>query len=162
MDWYKRKCEITVAYLRHRPSTFWKTVEKSGEVLHWKKRRLSEYVTKVIKNLFKNAILKSLIEKWLIHHKWKKSWMILGWKWGFLKSQKLKFLKFFFYWKLFMWLKNIICWNILTLRHLAQAFCWKLKYKMYIVLNGVVPLNYFAEYIYRNLRVPEMWRQSTA
>ena len=42
MDWYKRKCEITVAYRRHRPSTFWKTVEKSGEIFHWKKRRLSE------------------------------------------------------------------------------------------------------------------------
>ena len=29
---------------------------------------LSEYVTKVIKNLFSNSIFKSLIEKWLIYH----------------------------------------------------------------------------------------------
>ena len=69
MDWYKRKCEITVAYLRLGPSFFWKTVEKSGEILHWKKRRLSEYVTKVIKNMLSSAIFKSLIEKWLIYHK---------------------------------------------------------------------------------------------
>ena len=34
-----------------------------------KKRRLSEYVTKVIKNLFSNAIFKSLIEKLLSYHK---------------------------------------------------------------------------------------------
>ena len=36
--------------------------KKSGEILHLKKRRLSEYVTKVIKNLFSNAIFKTLIE----------------------------------------------------------------------------------------------------
>ena len=30
---------------------------------------MSEYVTKVIKNLFKNALFKSLIERWLIDHK---------------------------------------------------------------------------------------------
>ena len=41
---------------------FGKQSEKSGEILHWKKRRLSEYVTKVIKNLFRNAIFKTLIE----------------------------------------------------------------------------------------------------
>ena len=29
---------------------------------------MSEYVTKVIKNLFSNALFKSLIEKWLIYH----------------------------------------------------------------------------------------------
>ena len=68
MHWYKRKCEITVAYLRHRPSTSWKTVEKSGEILHWKKGRLSEYVTKFVKILFSKAIFKTLIEKWLIYH----------------------------------------------------------------------------------------------
>ena len=28
MVWYKRKFEITVVFLRRRPSTFWKTVEK--------------------------------------------------------------------------------------------------------------------------------------
>ena len=28
IDCHKRKFEITVAYLRHGPSTFWKTVEK--------------------------------------------------------------------------------------------------------------------------------------
>ena len=63
MDWYKSKCEITAAYFRHRPSTVWKTDEKSGEILHCKKQRLSEYVTKVIKHLFSNDIFKSLIEK---------------------------------------------------------------------------------------------------
>ena len=47
---------------------FGKQSKKSGEILHRKKRRLSEYVTKVIKNLFSNAILESLIEKWLIYH----------------------------------------------------------------------------------------------
>ena len=53
-----------------RPSTFSKTVQKkSGEILHWKKRRLSENVTKVIKNLFRKALFTSLIEKWLIYHK---------------------------------------------------------------------------------------------
>ena len=30
---------------------------------------MSEYVTKVIKNLFSNALFKSLIEKWLNYHK---------------------------------------------------------------------------------------------
>ena len=48
---------------------FGKQSKKSGEILHWKKRRLSEYVTKVIKNLFSNAIYKTLVEKWLIYHK---------------------------------------------------------------------------------------------
>ena len=52
--------------------------KKNGEILHWKKRGMSEYVTKVIKNLFRNAIFQTLIEKWLIYHKEKKSWMILG------------------------------------------------------------------------------------
>ena len=33
-----------------------KTVEKSGKILYWKKRRMSEYVTKVIRNLFSNAL----------------------------------------------------------------------------------------------------------
>ena len=48
---------------------FEKQSKKSGEILYWKKRRISEYVTKVIKNLFSNALFKSLIEKWLIYHK---------------------------------------------------------------------------------------------
>ena len=69
MLWHERKFEITVAYLRRRPSTFWKTVEKSGEILYWKKRQLSEYVTKVIKNLFRNTLFKSLIEQLLFYHK---------------------------------------------------------------------------------------------
>ena len=30
---------------------------------------MTEYVTKVIKNLFSNALFKSFIEKWLIYHK---------------------------------------------------------------------------------------------
>ena len=30
---------------------------------------MSEYVTKVITNLFRNAIFQTLIEKWLIYHK---------------------------------------------------------------------------------------------
>ena len=29
---------------------------------------MSEYVTKVIKNLFSNDLFKSMIEKWLIYH----------------------------------------------------------------------------------------------
>ena len=41
----------------------------SNEILHWKKRWLSEYVTMVIKNMFSNAIFKILIEKRLIYHK---------------------------------------------------------------------------------------------
>ena len=57
-----------------------------------KKRRLSEYVTKVIKNMFSNAIFKTLIEKWLIYHK-EKEFNDFWLKKGFLKSQKLKFLK---------------------------------------------------------------------
>ena len=78
MDWYKRKCEITVAYLRHRPSTFLKTVEKKVVRFYTeKKRRLSEYVTNVIKIMFSNAIFISFIEKWLIYHK-EKFLMILG------------------------------------------------------------------------------------
>ena len=40
-----------------------KSRKKSGEILYLKKRRMSEYVTKVIKNLFSNALFKSLIEK---------------------------------------------------------------------------------------------------
>ena len=48
---------------------FGKQSKKSGEILHWKKRRLPEYVTNVIKNLFSNAIFKTLIEKWLMYHK---------------------------------------------------------------------------------------------
>ena len=66
---YTRKFEITNAYLRRRPSTFWKTVEKSGEIWYWKKRRLTEYASKVVKNLFINALFTSLIEKWLTNHK---------------------------------------------------------------------------------------------
>ena len=69
MVWFKRRFEITAAYLRRRPSTFWKTVQKSGKILHWKKRRLSEYVTKVIKNMFRKALFTRLIEKWLIYRK---------------------------------------------------------------------------------------------
>ena len=43
---------------------------KNGDILHWKKRRLSEYVTMVINNLFSNDFFfKSLIEIWLIYHK---------------------------------------------------------------------------------------------
>ena len=53
---------------------FGKQSKKSGEILHWKKRQLSEYQTKVIKNLFSNAIFKNLIEKWLIYHKEKDEW----------------------------------------------------------------------------------------
>ena len=48
---------------------FGKQSKKSGEILYWKKWRLSELVTKVIKNLFRNALFKCLIEKWLIYHK---------------------------------------------------------------------------------------------
>ena len=48
---------------------FGKQSKKSGEILHGKKRRLSEYVTKVIENLFNNAFFKKLIEKLLIFHK---------------------------------------------------------------------------------------------
>ena len=33
---------------------------------------MSEYVTKVIRNLFRNALFKILIKKWLIYHKEKK------------------------------------------------------------------------------------------
>ena len=47
---------------------FEKQPKKSGEILYWKKRRLSEYVTMVIKNLFSNALSTGLIEKWLINH----------------------------------------------------------------------------------------------
>ena len=52
------------------PSTFWKTVEKKwwDFILSEKKRRVSEYVNKVIKNLLSNALFKTLIEKWFIYH----------------------------------------------------------------------------------------------
>ena len=69
MLWHERKFEITAAYLRRRPSTFWKTVEKKWWDFILKKRQLSEYVTKVIKNLFRNTFFKSLIEQLLIYHK---------------------------------------------------------------------------------------------
>ena len=48
---------------------FEKQSKKSGEILHWKKWRLSEYVTKVIKKLFRKAPFTSMIEKLLIYHK---------------------------------------------------------------------------------------------
>ena len=48
---------------------FGKQSKKSGEILYWKKRQLSEYVTKVIKNLLRNTLFKSLIEQLLIYHK---------------------------------------------------------------------------------------------
>ena len=48
---------------------FGKQSKKSGEILHWKKRRLSENVIKVIQNLFSCVIFKSLTDKWLIYHK---------------------------------------------------------------------------------------------
>ena len=38
---------------------FEKQSKKSGEILYWKKRWLSEYVIKVIKNLFSNALFRS-------------------------------------------------------------------------------------------------------
>ena len=47
---------------------FEKLSKKSGDILHWKRRQLSEYVTKVINNLFRKALFTSLIEKWLIYH----------------------------------------------------------------------------------------------
>ena len=47
---------------------FEKHSKKSGEILYWKKRRMSEYVTNVIKNLFSGDLFKSLIDKWLIYH----------------------------------------------------------------------------------------------
>ena len=53
---------------------------------------MSEYATKVIENMFSNAIFKSLIEKWLIYHM-EKELNHFGLKKGFLISQKLKFLK---------------------------------------------------------------------
>ena len=53
---------------------FGKQSKKSDEILHWKQRRLSEYVKKVIKNLFSNAIFKILIEKCLINHKKRVEW----------------------------------------------------------------------------------------
>ena len=52
-----------------RPSTFEKQSKKVVRFYTEKKRRLSEYVTKVIKNLFRKALFTSLIEKWLIYHK---------------------------------------------------------------------------------------------
>ena len=62
MVWYKRKFEITVAYRRRRPSTFWKTVEKKWWDFTLKKRRMSEYVPKIIENLFSNTLSKRLVE----------------------------------------------------------------------------------------------------
>ena len=99
---------------------FGKQSKKSGEILHWKKRRLPEYVTKVIKNLFSNAIFKSLIEKWLIYHKEKE--LIDFWlKIRIFEISKFKiFEKNIFTGKLFMWPYNIICWNFLTLRYLDK------------------------------------------
>ena len=38
---------------------FEKQSKKSGEILYWKQRWLSEYVIKVIKNLFSKALFKS-------------------------------------------------------------------------------------------------------
>ena len=58
----------TIAYLRRRPLTFSKTVEKCGEIIYWKKWRLSEYLIKFIKNLYSYALFNSLIAKWLIYH----------------------------------------------------------------------------------------------
>ena len=69
MAWYKRKFKSQLHILGADHQLFGKHSTKSGEILHWKKQRLSEYVTKVIKNLFSNAIFKSFIEKWLVYHK---------------------------------------------------------------------------------------------
>ena len=64
---YKRKFEIADAYLRRRPSTFLKTVEKKWwDCILKKSDKWSEYV---IKNLLSKAHFKSLIAKWLIYHK---------------------------------------------------------------------------------------------
>ena len=61
---YTHEFEITIAYLRCRPSTFWKTVEKKVVRFHTeKKRRPSEYAPKVVKNLLINALFTSLREK---------------------------------------------------------------------------------------------------
>ena len=63
---------------------------------------MSEFVTKVLKNLFSNALFKCLIEKWLIYHKEKElNDFVLKIR-IFLISQKIKYLNFFFYWKLFV------------------------------------------------------------
>ena len=61
-----------------------------------------EYATKVIENLLSNVLFKYLIEKWLIYHK-EKELNDFGLKIRIFDiSQKLNFLKKYFYWKLFM------------------------------------------------------------
>ena len=61
---HTREFEITIAYLRRRPSMFWKTVEKSGKISYLKKRRLLENAPKVVENLLIYVLFTSLIEKW--------------------------------------------------------------------------------------------------
>ena len=51
---------------------------------------MSEYVTKVIKNRFSNALFKSLIEKWLIYHK-EKDFRDFGLKMIIFDISKIKF-----------------------------------------------------------------------
>ena len=57
MDSYQRKCKITDHQFLENSR------KKSGEILHWEKRRLSEYVTKIINNLLSNAILNSFLKQ---------------------------------------------------------------------------------------------------
>ena len=57
MVWYKRKfAQLHILGPDHQ--LFEKELKKSGEILYWKKRRMSEYVTTVINNLFSNALFK--------------------------------------------------------------------------------------------------------
>ena len=51
---------------------------------------MSEYVTKVIKNLFSNALFKSLIEKWLNYHK-ENELSDFGLKMGIFDISRIKF-----------------------------------------------------------------------
>ena len=109
MIWYKCKFEITVAYLMLRPSTFWKTVQKKWWDFTLKKWRLSEYVTNVIKNMLWKAPFTSMIKKWFIYHK-KNQLNYFGLKIRIFDISKFKFFeKKYFYWKRFLWSKNIIC-----------------------------------------------------
>ena len=71
---------------------FGKQSKKSGEILYWKKWQLSEYVTKVIKHLFRNTLFKSLIERLLIYHK-KQELNDFGLKIRIFDISKIKFLK---------------------------------------------------------------------
>ena len=71
---------------------FGKQSKKSGEIIYWKEGGLSEYVPKIIKHLFSNALFIRLIEKWLFIKR-KKELNNFGLKIRIFEISKIKIVK---------------------------------------------------------------------